>query len=47
MFCEIPDLMTPAEVAELRQLATRLRFVDGRVTNPDSQVKNNLQGDPH
>ena len=45
MFCEIPDLMTPAEVAELRQLATRLRFVDGRVTNPDSQVKNNLQGD--
>ncbi len=45
MFCEIPDLLTPAEVTELRQLATRLRFVDGRVTNPDSQVKNNLQGD--
>ena len=45
MFCEIPDLLTAAEVAELRALATRLRFVDGRVTNPDSQVKNNLQGD--
>lgn len=45
MFREIPDLLTPAEVAELRQLTTRLRFVDGRVTNPDSQVKNNLQGD--
>ena len=50
MFCEIPDLLSPAEVVELRQLAARLRFVDGRVTNPDSQVKNNLQGDlsdPH
>ena len=45
MFCEIPDLLTPAEVAELRGLAARLRFVDGRVTNPDSQVNNNLQGD--
>lgn len=45
MFCEIPDLLTPAEVAELRGLAAGLRFVDGRVTNPDSQVKNNLQGD--
>ncbi|MBU1376689.1 MAG: Fe2+-dependent dioxygenase [Alphaproteobacteria bacterium] len=45
MFCEIPDLLTPAEVAELRHLATRLRFVDGKVTNPGSLVKNNLQGD--
>ncbi|HEY0649486.1 Fe2+-dependent dioxygenase [Phenylobacterium sp.] len=45
MFCEIPDLLTPAEVSELRGLAARLRFVDGRVTNPDSQVKHNLQGD--
>lgn len=45
MFCEIPDLLTAAEVADLRQAAARLRFVDGRVTNPDSRVKNNLQGD--
>ena len=45
MFCEIPDLLSAAEVAELREMAARLRFVDGRVTNPDSQVKNNLQGD--
>jgi hypothetical protein len=29
MFCEIPDLMTPAEVAELRQLAARLRSSTG------------------
>ena len=46
MFCEIPDLLTADEVAQLREIAGRLRFVDGRVTNPDSQVKNNLQGQP-
>jgi len=46
MFCEIPDLLEPGEVARLREIAGRLNFVDGRVTNPDSQVKNNLQGAP-
>ncbi|MBL8556751.1 MAG: Fe2+-dependent dioxygenase [Phenylobacterium sp.] len=46
MFCEIPDLLTPDEVVQLRQIAAGLQFVDGRVTNPDSQVKNNLQGRP-
>lgn len=46
MFCEIPDLLTADEVAHLRELAGRLQFVDGRVTNPDSRVKNNLQGRP-
>jgi len=46
MFCEIPDLLTAAEVAQLREIASRLAFVDGKVTNPDSAVKNNLQGQP-
>jgi len=45
MFREIPDLLTPAEVDELRQIAARLRFVDGKVSNPGSRVKNNLQAD--
>lgn len=45
MFCEIPDLLTIDEVAELRQITGRLRFVDGKATNPGSQVKNNLQAD--
>jgi PKHD-type hydroxylase len=44
MFCEIPDLLTPAEVDELRKIGAGLSFVDGRVSNPDSRVKNNLQG---
>jgi PKHD-type hydroxylase len=46
MFCEIPDLLTADEVAQLRQIAAGLAFLDGRVTNPDSKVKNNLQGQP-
>jgi PKHD-type hydroxylase len=45
MFCEVPDLLTPAEIARLRELASSLRFVDGRLTNPGSTVKNNLHAD--
>jgi PKHD-type hydroxylase len=43
-FLKVPDLLTPDEVARLRDLAKRVRFVDGRsASNPGSQVKNNLQ----
>ncbi len=41
MFLQIPDLLTPDEVAELRAIAARAAFVDGRVSNPHSKVKNN------
>lgn len=43
MFREIPDLLTPAQVAELARIAAGARFVDGRISNPHSTVKNNLQ----
>jgi PKHD-type hydroxylase len=43
MFREIPDLLTPGEVCQLRDIAARSQFVDGRITNPHSTVKNNLQ----
>src|SRR5262249_27975771 len=33
MFLQIPDLLSAAEVATLRQLAQQARFVDGRTTN--------------
>jgi PKHD-type hydroxylase len=46
VFCEIPDLLTPAEVAQLRDIAGRLRFIDGRASNPGSKTKNNLHADP-
>ena len=45
MFLEIPDLLTPAEVAQLREFGQVLNFVDGRASNPDSKVKNNLHAD--
>ncbi|HEX8640294.1 MAG TPA: Fe2+-dependent dioxygenase [Allosphingosinicella sp.] len=43
MFKEIPDLLTPAQVAELSRIAQSGRFVDGRISNPYSTVKQNLQ----
>ena len=50
MFLEIKDFLTPDEVARLRDLAARVQFVDGRISNPLNQAKNNLQAseaDPH
>lgn len=45
MFLEMPDVLTADEVAELREFGRRLNFVDGRVSNPGSTVKNNLHAD--
>ena len=45
MFLEVLNLLTADEIAQVRALAARLRFVDGRTTNPHSKVKNNLQLD--
>lgn len=43
MFKEIPDLLTPNDVAALRTIAAGAKFVDGRISNPHSKVKHNLQ----
>ena len=43
MFLEIKDFLTPPEVARLVGLARNVEFVDGRVSNPHNQAKNNLQ----
>jgi len=43
MFLEMNDFLKPDEVARLREIATRVQFVDGRVSNPHNQAKNNLQ----
>jgi PKHD-type hydroxylase len=45
MFREIPDLLDAAQLAELKRIAAAARFVDGRISNPHSTVKNNLQLD--
>lgn len=45
MFLEIADVLTPDEVAQLRAIAAKARFVDGRISSPHSTVKDNLQID--
>ena len=45
MFLEIDDVLTSEEVVQLRTLAAGARFVDGRISSPHSNVKNNLQLD--
>jgi PKHD-type hydroxylase len=43
MFKELPNLLTAPQVEALRQLAARSQFQEGRASNPNSTVKNNLQ----
>jgi PKHD-type hydroxylase len=43
MFLEINDFLKAEEVARLRDLAARVTFVDGRISNPHNQAKKNLQ----
>ena len=43
MFLEIKGFLKAEEVARLRELAAKVQFVDGRITNPHNQAKNNLQ----
>src|SRR5438309_2740538 len=45
MFLEIEDVLTADEVAQLRAMAQTARFVDGRISSPNSVVKDNLQID--
>lgn len=42
MFKEI-ELLSPQQVDELRQIAASARFVDGRITNPHNEAKQNQQ----
>ncbi|HKR25291.1 MAG TPA: Fe2+-dependent dioxygenase [Allosphingosinicella sp.] len=42
MFKEL-DILSAAQVAELKQIAATANFVDGRISNPHSTVKQNLQ----
>ncbi len=39
----LPNVLTPAEIAQVRQLVDQVAFADGRATNPGSGVKHNLQ----
>jgi PKHD-type hydroxylase len=43
MFLELQDFLKPEEVQRLREIAAKVNFVDGKVSNPYNQTKNNLQ----
>ena len=45
VFLKIKNLLATADIARLVALARELRFVDGRVSNPANQTKDNLQAD--
>lgn len=42
MFHEI-DLLSGEQVRQLREISARSQYVDGKISNPHSRVKNNLQ----
>lgn len=43
MIRHIRNVLRPEELERLQSLAKVVRFVDGRMTNPETSVKNNLQ----
>ena len=45
MFLLLKDVLSPAEVDQVRQLARSVRFIDGRASNPHNLTKKNLQAD--
>ncbi|MGH8189137.1 MAG: Fe2+-dependent dioxygenase [Steroidobacteraceae bacterium] len=45
MFLKIKNLLAAPELARLTALSQELRFVEGRVSNPANETKNNLQVD--
>jgi PKHD-type hydroxylase len=45
MFLLIKDLLSPAEVDQIRAAARTVRFIDGRASNPHNTAKHNLQAD--
>lgn len=46
MFLVVKNVLTAAEVDQIRQIAKSVRFVEGRASNPHNLAKDNLQVDP-
>jgi PKHD-type hydroxylase len=46
MFLQIPNLLAPAEVQSIAQIARQARFIDGKRSNPHNVVKQNVIADP-
>ena len=46
MFLQIENLLTPAEVQSVEELAGRTKFLNGRLSNPHNATKDNAIQDP-
>jgi len=46
MFLFVKNVLTAAEIDQIRELARVIKFVDGRQSNPHNLAKKNLQADP-
>jgi PKHD-type hydroxylase len=46
MFLQIDNFLTVAEVKTIAELATQVKFVDGRRSNPHNMTKHNVIADP-
>ncbi len=45
MFLLVKNVLTPAEIDQVRALARNVRFIDGRASNPHNTAKKNVQAD--
>jgi PKHD-type hydroxylase len=45
MFLQIPNLLAPAEVQSIAQIARQAKFIDGKRSNPHNVVKQNVIAD--
>ncbi|HEX4534256.1 MAG TPA: Fe2+-dependent dioxygenase [Rhizomicrobium sp.] len=45
MFLHVKNVLSKPEIDQIRELAKTVKFVDGRVSNPDSEIKKNEQAD--
>ena len=45
MFLQLENLLAPAEVQALVEIARQAKFIDGKLSNPHSIVKDNVIGD--
>lgn len=45
MFLQVENLLTPAEVQAIAEIARQAKFIDGRLSNPHNIAKDNVIGD--
>jgi PKHD-type hydroxylase len=45
MFLQVPDLLTPAEVQAIAQIARQVKYLDGKHSNPHNIAKQNVIAD--